>query len=38
MITDVRTWLRAPDHSIGLLLLVLGMALATSALTLMFGG
>jgi hypothetical protein len=38
VITDVRTWLRTPGHTAGLALLILGVTLAASALTLMLGG
>jgi hypothetical protein len=36
--TTVRSWLRAPDHSLGIVLLLLGLVLASSAVTMMFSG
>lgn len=37
-VSTVRTWLRAPDHTLGLVLLLLGLFLASSAVTMIFSG
>ena len=35
--TTVHDWMRTEDHSLGLVMLVLGLALVTTTLTMMFG-
>ena len=37
MMTVVRDWMRTEDRSLGLVMLVLGLALVTTTLTMMFG-
>ncbi|HEY2272722.1 MAG TPA: hypothetical protein VGH30_08105 [Jatrophihabitantaceae bacterium] len=37
-LSTVRSWFRAPDHSLGIVLLLLGLFLASSAVAMMFTG